>query len=133
MNNRARLRRAIMVVLASTTKQGIGIISFPEEYYFLERALVELGYLKGNKNKTAYLPFLKLMGELNLEPIVDLPSKKEHALAAKMITGDPFPWKAAGSDKVGYWSSEETELMANEADLPRWRLVYRLLQKHLEG
>lgn len=118
-----RLSDALNKVNNLYTKQGVHMIFIPDEYYFVERTLVELGYLHPNKNGCAHTEFLNLMDDLQIPFRLCRPSLDQLRWAQNNITKDPFPWKPAGEGKL---------LEANTIDCPRWRAIYHWLHKFLQ-
>lgn len=116
-----QLLDALHAVDRLVNKHGIHALSFPEEYYFVERTLIELGVLRASRGMTAHKAFFQLMDRIGYSFPLGRPGKRDLAAAAAYITADPFPWRAAPGQRFD----------DNEADLPRWQQIFLCLQRHL--
>lgn len=106
---------------------GMHAIQFPEDYYFAERALIELGVLRPSRGMTAHKAFLQLMADIGYDFPVGQPDKNTLAIAVSYITEAPFPWAASCGTPT------DLQYDDNVADLVRWRAIYSCIQKHLFG
>ncbi len=119
-----KLRQALITIQRLRTVDVKNpIIMFPDEYYFVERTLIELGYLKPNKNQCAHTRFLNLMDELQVPFRIGRPTLDQLRVAANHITADPFPWQAA---------EDNGHLEDNSNDLKRWHTIYHNLEEALK-
>ncbi|MBQ0034554.1 MAG: hypothetical protein KBS77_04595 [Bacteroidales bacterium] len=100
---------------------GLYAVSFREEYYFVERSLIELGVLTPSRGMTCHKEFFALMDRIGYSFPLGRPGKRDLAAAAAYITADPFPWRAAPGQRLD----------DNEADLPRWQQILFCLQRRL--
>jgi len=122
--SRERLREALEGVMRAYVPGSLALVSFPEEMYFVERSLIELGVLQGSRNRTAHRAFVRLLDELEVRvPGRLVGSRNLLSRGTRYITLQPFPWQA---------SDDLYEAADNGADLPRWRLIYRYLEQHLQ-
>lgn len=108
-------------------RSGIHALLFPEDYYFVERSLIEQGVLRPSRGMTAHKAFLQLMDEIGYEFPIGRPDKNTLAVAVSYISKAPFPWEASCATEY------DLQYDDNVADLPRWRAIYLCIQKHLFG
>ena len=119
-----KMREALTKVQQLVSKRnGLSIIFNSYEYYFVERTLIELGYLKPNKNGCAHTTFLNLMDELGVPFRRHRPTLDQLGAASRDITEDRYPWQPAGEGKT---------YEANVFDVKRWRAIYHWLHKYLQ-
>lgn len=118
-----QLLEALNAVDRLVNSNGIHAISFPEDYYFVERSLIELGVLRPSRGMTAHDAFFHLLDSIGYTFPVGRPNKVQLALAVSYIADAPFPWEAL--------PGKNDELDDNLADLPRWRSIYHCLHRHL--
>lgn len=91
------LRKAIRsTFVARSLKTNRYLVDNPDECYFVERTLSELGILKPNKHMSAHEEFVGLLMVLQVEIPERLQPINVHRLADgnQLITTDFYPWKA---------------------------------------
>lgn len=103
---------------------GIKVFCEPQDFYFIERTLIELKLLTPARGGlVCHSSFFELLDGVGYQFSVPRPNKMQLAEAVGYITDDPFPWLAQpGPKRVPD---------ANEKDLPRWRRIYRCLEFYL--
>lgn len=128
---RQLLRSALRTVLnARNVRTGMILVSFSEELYFVERTLIELGILKGDKNLRAHREFFGLLKLLELELPERFNTHPSHmAEGAQLITKDFYPWVMSSEAAEERTRGGQT---MGEADLLRWHAIYQLLRAKLK-
>lgn len=121
-----RLRRALWELeqhycIRGQHNQPMALLQVRDDYYFIERTLIELGFLRGDKNRTAHHAFLLLMDDLQFHWRLGRPDSHMLSRAVRCITAQTFPWVAA--------DTTDGRLYAD--DLPRRRAIYMVLRKLL--
>lgn len=121
--NNNHLLAAMKALETLCNDNNIRAVLYPEDYYFAERALIELGVITKARKMTAHKAFLRMMEEIGYRfPRKTVPSEKDLVLGASYITEAPYPWEP---------NRDTIEADDNETDLQRWRAIYRCIQRHL--
>lgn len=100
---------------------GLPLILLPDDQYFVERALIELGLLKGDRNRCAHKAYLTLMEDIGCTLRGGTPHNRDFARGARCITKDSYPWQVADTEE-GHEYAE---------DIQRRRSIYHYLRKEL--
>lgn len=96
-------------------KTGIMLLTVKEDYYIVERTLIELGVMKGDKNRTAHKAFIEMMDEIGFSFRHGRPLNKDMVRAVQSLSKAPYPWEAADNQLGRDYTNE----------LPRRRLIYQ--------
>lgn len=75
--------------------QRIPLLVDKLDWYFVERSLIELGYLRANKNLSAHTSFLSYLKDRRIVHSVRfaMPSRQSLSDGAALITQDLYPWR----------------------------------------
>lgn len=100
---------------------GLPLILLPDDHYFVERALIEWGLLKGDKNRCAHKAYLDLMAEIGCTLRGGRPHNRDFARGARCITKDNYPWQVANTEEGREYAD----------DIQRRRSIYHYLREEL--